>query len=152
MVKGAYPRWETDYILSWSNKRRTCFKPHLALCSIGQPRSNYWIHHLIIALQNALELCRTQPKRENSEFADTQTSEYAESYAVDEIDRPIARLQDRTEEKVHYAHKHKQTTDKNILLVNLEDNWGEFLSKTEVRSRHDKRLADETKIVYSEGA
>jgi hypothetical protein len=53
---------------------------------------------------------------------------------------------------VHYAHKHKQTTDKNILLVNLEDNWGEFLSKTEVRSRHDKRLADETKIVYSEGA
>ena len=51
-----------------------------------------------------------------------------------------------------FERQRKSVYGQNIVLVNADDNWITFLGRTEVGSKHDKKMADEAGIVYLLGS
>lgn len=114
----------------------------------SQAWANKWIDRLTPVLNLALERCGVMPSRKGEDFALSETDEVSSEYMIDATARERERPQDYEAQKAHYNGKAHAHTDKNLVLINAEDNWVTFLGPTEVGSKHDKKMADEACIVY----
>ncbi|MFN3742422.1 MAG: transposase family protein [Anaerolineales bacterium] len=71
---------------------------------------------------------------------------------MDGTERRRQRPKEGRKQSEHYSGKKKAHTDKNILLVNSHTKKVVYLSPTESGKKHDKKIADESGIVYPTGA
>jgi len=121
--------------------------------NLSQGQANYWIHHLLPVLQQALrDLGQTPARAADGVAASALAQEGGPDLVIDGTERPRQRPQDKTRQKEHYSGKKKTHTDKNILLVNEHSGKVAYLSETVAGKTHDKKAADEAQIVYPRGA
>ena len=120
---------------------------------LSQGQTNYWIHHLLPVLQQALRDLGHAPERDASKVASNPlVLEGGTDLIIDGTERRRQRPQDAQEQKEHYSGKKKAHTDKNILLVNEHSRKVVYLSETMAGKTHDKKVADEAQIAYPMGA
>jgi Helix-turn-helix of DDE superfamily endonuclease/DDE superfamily endonuclease len=120
---------------------------------LSQAQANYWIHHLLPVLQQALRDLGAVPERTASQVAVSALAhEGGTNLGIDGTERPRQRPQAKTQQKAHYSGKKKTHTDKNILLVNEQSRKVVYLSATVAGKTHDKKAADEAEIAYPRGA
>jgi len=116
---------------------------------LSQGQANYWIHHLLPVLQQALRELGQAPERLAAAVARSALAhEGGPALVIDGTERPRQRPQDKTQQKQYYSGKKKTHTDKNILLVNEHNRKVVYLSETVAGKTHDKKAADEAAIVY----
>jgi len=116
---------------------------------LSQPQANYWIHHLLPVLQQALAALGHAPERDASRVADsTLVSEAVPALVIDGTERRRQRPKDPDRQKVHYSGKKKAHTDKNLVLVNEATRKVVYLGPTVPGNTHDKCAADEASIAY----
>ena len=120
---------------------------------LSQGQTNYWIHHLLPVLQDALRDLGQAPERSAEQVAaNALVQEGGTALLIDGTERRRQRPQDKVQQKEHYSGKKKAHTDKNLLLVNEYSGKVVFLSKTVAGRKHDKKMADEATIAYPAGA
>jgi len=120
---------------------------------LSQAQTNYWIHHLLPVLQQALRNRGHAPERDAAKVASNAlVREGGTDLIIDGTERRLQRPQDAQEQKEHYSGKKKAHTDKNILLVNEHSRKVVYLSETVAGKTHDKKAADEAQIAYPLGA
>src|SRR5713101_2140726 len=117
--------------------------------NLSQAQTNYWIHHLLPVLQQALAALAMQPERDASRVAvHPLTLEGAPALAIDGTERRRQRPTAPTQQQEHYSGKKKTHTDKNLLLVNELTSKVVYLGPTIAGKTHDKKAADEAQIAY----
>lgn len=120
---------------------------------LSQPQANYWIHHLLPVLQQALQALGFTPERDASQVAATPLLDAdSPDLVIDATERRRQRPKDQQRQKEHYSGKKKAHTDKNILLVQQQTGQVIYLGQTLPGKTHDKRAADEAAIVYPANA
>jgi len=120
---------------------------------MSQSQANYWIHHLLPVLQQALDNLGHKPERIGSRVAANQlATEGAPDLAIDGTERRRQRPKSDEAQKERYSGKKKAHTDKNILLVNEQTTKVAYLSPTVPGKKHDKKIADEVRISYPQNA
>jgi DDE superfamily endonuclease len=120
---------------------------------LSQPQANYWIHRLLVVLQKSLAEMGMKPEREGKKVADLiQAREGGANLSLDATERELQRPVNGDKQKQKYSGKKKTHTDKNLLLVNENTKKVVYLSPTVEGKKHDKKLADESKISYPENA
>jgi hypothetical protein len=120
---------------------------------LSQAQANYWIHHLLPVLQQALDDLDHKPERDGSKVAASQgASAVAPALVIAGTERRRQRPKNGATQKEHYSGKKKAHTDKNLLLVNEQTTKVVYLSPTVPGKQHDKKLADEAKIRYPSNA
>ena len=126
---------------------------HALQFELSQPQANYWIHHLLPILRDALDALGLKPERDASRLAHHPLAlEGGPNLAIDGTERRRQRPADATKQKVHYSGKKKTHTDKNLLLVNEHTAKVVYLSPTVAGHMHDKKMADEAAVVYPTNA
>lgn len=121
--------------------------------NLSQAQTNYWIHHLLPILQQALAALAMQPERDASRVAvHPLTLEGAPALAIDGTERRRQRPTDATRQQAHYSGKKKAHTDKNLVLINEHTGKVAYLGPTLPGKTHDKKAADEAAIVYPANA
>jgi DDE superfamily endonuclease len=111
--------------------------------------ANYWIHQLLPVLQHALAALGHAPECDASRLATSPLAlEGVPAAAIDGTERRRQRPTDARLQQEHYSGKKKTHTDKNVLLVNETTGKVIYLGPTIAGRRHDKKAADETKMVY----
>jgi hypothetical protein len=121
---------------------------HGAQYKRSQAWANKWIHRLTPVLHRALDKSGVMPSREGDDLMVQESEEETAEYMIDGTARERERPKDSRARDAHYNGKEKAYTDKNIVLVNADDNWITFLGRTEAGSKHDKKMVDEAGIVY----
>lgn len=122
---------------------------HALQFAMSQPQANYWIHHLLPVVQQALAALGLAPEREASRVAVSPLAlEGPPALAIDGTERRRQRPMDPTLQKEHYSGKKKAHTDKNLLLVNEHTGKVVYLGPTIAGKTHDKKAADEDQIAY----
>ena len=119
---------------------------------LSQPRANYWIHFLSGILKETLEKTKFMPERAPLDFLDKLKSEGKQDISIDGTERRINRPKDNEEQKKHYSGKKKTHTIKNLIIVGNSDREVKYLSDTVEGSKHDKKVIDESEIVFPEGS
>jgi hypothetical protein len=120
---------------------------------LSQPRANYWIHLLLPILQQALAEMGVTPERDPQAVGESiLVNESAPDLVIDGTERRRQRPKDAQKQAEHYSGKKKAHTEKNILLANAHTRKVVYLSPTESGKKHDKKIADENKIMYPHGA
>lgn len=120
---------------------------------MSQSQANYWIHHLLPVLQQALEDLGHKPERDGGKVAAHQlTAEGVPDLVIDGTERRRQRPKNNETQKEHYSGKKKAHTDKNLLLVNEQTTKVAYLSPTVPGKKHDKKMADEAQINYPSNA
>jgi len=120
---------------------------------MSQAQANYWIHHLLPVLQQALEDLGHKPERDGSKVAANQlATDGASDLVIDGTERRRQRPKNDETQKKHYSGKKKAHTDKNLVLVNEQSTKVAYLSPTVPGKKHDKKMADEAKISYPANA
>jgi hypothetical protein len=120
---------------------------------MSQSQANYWIHHLLPVLQQALDDLGHKPEREGNQVAANQlATEGAPDLVIDGTERRRQRPKNDETQKEHYSGKKKAHTDKNLLLVNEQTTKFAYLSPTVPGKKHDKKMADEAQINYPANA
>jgi hypothetical protein len=116
---------------------------------LSQAQTNYWLHHLLPVLQQALAALAMQPERAASRVAvHPLTLESAPALAIDGTERRRQRPTDAARQQDHYSGKKKAHTDKNIVLINEHTGKVVYLGPTVPGKKHDKKAADEDQIAY----
>lgn len=129
-----------------TNALQTLLGLHFGL---SQGQANYWIHYLLGLLQQALADLSMTPERDGSQVATRALSDVAApAMVIDGVERPRQRAVSGPVQREHYSGKKKTHTDKNILLVDADTRRVVFLSATQPGRKHDKKLADESEIIY----
>jgi hypothetical protein len=120
---------------------------------LSQPRTNYWIHLLLPILQQALAEMGMTPERDPQAVGESiLVNESAPDLVIDGTERRRQRPKDAQKQAEHYSGKKKAHTEKNILLANAHTRKVVYLSPTESGKKHDKKIADENRIMYPHGA
>ncbi len=120
---------------------------------LSQPQTNYWIHRLLPVLQRSLSEMGMMPERVGQNVSEIiQAREGGANLSLDATQRELQRPVNTEKQKVKYSGKKKTHTDKDLLLVNENTKKVVYLSKTVEGKKHDKKLADESKISYPENA
>jgi hypothetical protein len=120
---------------------------------LSQPQTNYWIHRLLPVLQMALSKMGLKPERDGEQVSGRiEAIEGGANLSLDATERPLQRPVKVDKQKEKYSGKKKTHTDKNLLLVNENTKKVVYLSKTVEGKKHDKKLADESRISYPENA
>ncbi len=120
---------------------------------LSQGRVNYWVHRLLPVLQMSLSELGMQPERNGEQVADlVEASEGGANLSLDASERLLQRPVNEYKQREKYSGKKKTHTDKNLLLVNENTKKVVYLSKTAEGKKHDKKLADESKISYPKNA
>ncbi len=120
---------------------------------LSQGRVNYWIHRLLPVLQKSLAELGMRPEREGEQAANlVEAVEGGANLSLDATERRIQRPQNIEKQQEKYSGKKKTHTDKNLLLVNENTKKIVYLSKTVEGKKHDKKLADESRISYPKNA
>ena len=120
---------------------------------LSQPRANYWVHFLLPRLRQVLAELGMTPEREPEAVVSSPlANEAAPDLLLDGTERRRQRPRDAQRQKACYSGKKKAHTDKNLLLVNSHTKKVVYLSPTERGKKHDKKMADESHLVYPPGA
>lgn len=149
-AKGAVPSFADKLLFSLVYQKTNPLQTmHGLQFEVSQPQANYWIHHLLPVLQQALTGMGMQPERDASRVATSPLAkEGAPALAIDGTERRRQRPTDQPRQTEHYSGKKKAHTDKNILLVNEQTGKVVYLSPTVAGKTHDKKAADEAQITY----
>jgi hypothetical protein len=116
---------------------------------LSQSRVNYWVHHLLPVLKQALEALEVMPERRPSQFADHEGGKReAAELIIDGTDRRRQRPQNPEKQALHYSGKHKAHSDKNVVVVNAKTMRVGYLSQTYAGKVHDKKIADHEALCY----
>lgn len=120
---------------------------------LSQPQTNYWLHRLLPVLQKSLSKMGMKPERDGSKVADLiEAREGGANLSLDASERVLQRPVKVDKQKEKYSGKKKMHTDKNLLLVNENTKKVVYLSETVEGKKHDKKLADESRLEYPENA
>jgi hypothetical protein len=104
-------------------------------------------------VQQSLAEMGMKPEREGEQVGDLiEASEGGANLSLDATERELQRPVNVTKQKEKYSGKKKTHTDKNLLLVNENTKKVVYLSPTVEGKKHDKKLADESKIRYPKNA
>lgn len=116
---------------------------------LSQPRVNYWVHHLLPVLKQALDDLDLLPERDPREFA-AHEKRHREppDLIIDGTERRRQRPKQAQKQAAHYSGKKKTHTDKNVVIVNTKTKRVGYLSRTYVGKTHDKKIADVENIRY----
>lgn len=116
---------------------------------LSQPQANHWIHRLLPVVQQALADLSLKPERQANQVAQSlMAQEGTPALVIDGTERRRQRPQDAEAQHTHYSGKKKAHTDKNLLLINQNTRQVVYLGPTEAGKKHDKKAADEARIVY----
>jgi len=120
---------------------------------MSQGQVNYWVHRLLPVLQMSLSEMGMKPLRTGKEVADSiEGSEGGANLSLDAAERLLQRPVNEDKQREKYSGKRKTHTDKNLLLVNENTKKVVYLSETADGKKHDKKLADESRISYPKNA
>jgi len=120
---------------------------------LSQGRVNYWVHRLLPVLQMSLSELGMKPSRVGKKVADlVEAVEGGANLSLDASERMLQRPVNKDKQAEKYSGKKKTHTDKNLLLVNENTKKVVYLSETVEGKKHDKKLADESKISYPKNA
>lgn len=120
---------------------------------MSQSQANYWIHHLLPILRQALDDLGHKPERDGDQVAESHlATQGAPEFAIDGAERRRQRPKNDETQKERYSGKQKAHTDKNILLVNEQTTKVAYLGPTVPGKRRDKKMADEAQISYPANA
>jgi hypothetical protein len=126
---------------------------HALQFGLSQSQTNHWIHRLLPVLQAALSEMGMKPERRGADVADgIEARSGGANLSIDGTERRLQRPVNAERQKQKYSGKKKTHTDKNILLVNENTKRVVYLSATVEGKKHDKKLADESKISYPKNA
>jgi len=116
---------------------------------MSQGQVNHWIHRLTPILQATLANLGMTPERDGQALAGNKlANEGGADLIIDGTERRRQRPKASTQQTDHYSGKKKAHTDKNITVVNRQTKKVAYLSSTRPGKTHDKKLADESAIVY----
>ena len=116
---------------------------------LSQSRVNYWVHHLLPLLRQALEALEVMPERQPSQFAQQGGGQREPvELIIDGTDRRRQRPQSPEKQALHYSGKHKTHSDKNVVVVNAQTKRVGYLSQTYAGKVHDKKIADHEALCY----
>jgi hypothetical protein len=121
---------------------------HALQFGLSQPQANYWIHHLVPVLQQALARMGHQPERDATQLSHSTLvwESQAPDLLLDGTERRRQRPQDPAQQRAHYSGKKKAHTDKNVLLVHAQTHKVVYLSATVAGKTHDKKAADQAQL------
>jgi len=120
---------------------------------LSQPQTNYWIHRLLPVLQKSLSEMGMKPERNGRKVSELiQATGGGANLSLDATERELQRPVNSEKQAEKYSGKKKTHTDKNLLLVNENTRRVVYLSATVEGKKHDKKLADESRISYPENA
>jgi hypothetical protein len=120
---------------------------------MSQGQVNHWIHRLTPILQAALASLGMTPQRDGQAVAESAlANEGGADLVIDGTERRRQRPQANKQQTAHYSGKKKTHTDKNIVVVNRHSKKVAYLSATRPGKVHDKKLADDSAIVYPKQA
>jgi hypothetical protein len=116
---------------------------------LSQPRTNYWIHHLLPVLKQALDDLGLLPERAPQQFSvhEKRQGESSE-LVIDGTERRRQRPKDVQKQALHYSGQKKTHTDKNVVITNLKTKRVGYLSQTYAGKTNDKKVADTENIAY----
>ncbi len=119
---------------------------------LSQGRANIWIHRWLALVQEALASMKLSPERDGQAVAQSALAEEGgNDRGIDGTERRRQRAQDTLQQTTQYSGKKKAHTDKHLGLVNCHSQKVVYLAPTQPGRKHDKKLADEAKIVYPGG-
>jgi hypothetical protein len=119
------------------------------LFGLSQAQANHWIHRLLPILRVALDDLGTLPERDPTQFAAGQTAPgVGARLIIDGTDRRRQRPKNPEKQAAHYSGKKKTHCDKNLVLLDMDNDRIEFLSRTYPGQAHDKKMADQEPIAY----
>jgi len=120
---------------------------------LSQTQVNYWVHRLLPIVQKSLSEMGMKPERDGRKVATLlEASEGGANLSLDGTERRLQRPVNIDKQKEKYSGKKKTHTDKNLLLVNENTKKVVYLSPTVEGKKHDKKLADESRISYPKNA
>jgi len=120
---------------------------------MSQGQVNHWIHRLTPLLQAALSSLGMTPERDGQGVAQSAlANEGGPDLLIDGTERRRQRPQAKTKQRTHYSGKKKAHTDKNVVVVNRHTKKVAYLSSTRPGKAHDKKVADDSAIVYPKNA
>jgi hypothetical protein len=118
---------------------------------LSQGRVNYWVHRLLPVLQQSLSDLGMKPERDGKQVAAlTEAGEGGANLSLDATERRLQRPVNEEKQREKYSGKKKAHTDKNLLLANENTRKIVYLSATVEGKKHDKKLAEESRIKYPE--
>ena len=122
------------------------------LFGLSVSRVNFWIHHLLPILRDALDQLGALPERQSDQLAQGLPAAGKDRrLIIDGTDRRRQRPKNPEKQALHYSGKKKTHTDKNIVVVDTQSERIGFLSRTYAGKTHDKKIADDEQIVYPPG-
>lgn len=117
--------------------------------ALSQSRANYWIHHLLPALQQALKDLGVRPERNPRQFARRErTRGEPLDLIIDGTERRRQRPKNKVKRDELYSGHKKQHSDKNVVIANRKTKRIGFLSQTYPGKVQDKKIADTEHIAY----
>jgi hypothetical protein len=123
------------------------------LFDLSQSQVNHWIHRLLPILRSALDDLGVLPEREPTQFAQSQRGRGAgPRLIIDGTERRRQRPKSPEKQALHYSGKQKAHSDKNVVIVNLQNKRVGYLSRTYAGKTHDKKIADSENISYPRDA
>jgi len=120
---------------------------------LSQTQAGYWIHRLLPVLAAALSEMGMKPERDGAKVGESVAAvEGGANLSLDGTERRIQRPVKAEQQKLKYSGKKKTHTEKNLLLVNENTKKVVYLSSTVEGKKHDKKLAEESRISYPHNA
>ena len=151
---GALPQMEDQllFILVF-HKTHPLQTMHGLHCRLSHPQTNYWIHHLLPVLHQALAALGMAPERDASRGATSPLAlEGAPAMAIDGTERRRQRPTHATQQQEQYSGKKKTPTEKNLWLVHEHTAKVLYRGPTVAGKKHDKKAADEEEMAYPTNA
>lgn len=119
------------------------------LFGMSQSAANQWLHRLLPILRAALQALGVAPERDGQKFAQAERQQPgSREYIIDGTERRRLRPKNKEKQAQHYSGKKKAHTDKNLIITCQKTNRVGYLSPTRVGKTHDKKMAEQEKIVY----
>ena len=112
--------------------------------ALSQSRANYWIHHLLPVLQQALKDLGLRPERNPRQFARRERKQGEPlDLIIDGTERRRQRPKNKAKRDEHYSGHKKMHSDKNLVITNRKTKRIGFLSQTYAGKVQDKKIADD---------
>jgi DDE superfamily endonuclease/Helix-turn-helix of DDE superfamily endonuclease len=122
------------------------------LFDLSQPGVNYWLRRLLPVLHEALDELGVLPERDPRAFAHTELASGQEpKLIIGGTERRRQRPKNPEKQAAHYSGRKKTHSDKNVVVVEAENERVGFLSRTYAGRAADKSIADQEGIVYPPG-
>jgi hypothetical protein len=117
-----------------------------------QPWACKWVHRLMPLLEQALGAQQHLPLRRTTSVEELQSRCPELQFIIDGTERPVARPVKEPAQREQYSGKQKHHTMKNLVVTNKQNQKIVLLGPTEVGSKHDKRMLDDSGIAFPTGS